>query len=524
VTETPAELLRRWVLAQSGDAADWATGQLNTLKQSERERDLHIFLALAPRRLGKKDLRLEEVDLASADFAHPGWSPEGWILFSSMGALYEIPDDGGEAPTLLVDADPDLGELRHPDLLPDGGAALVTLWHTSADDARVGIADLASGVVRDLGIDGSDPQYLPTGHLVWVRDDSIFAAPFDPDRREITGARGRVHEGIEVGPAGPGKLFISPAGTLAYSAARASGDFSIVWIDRNGNRQAIRSGITETVWTPRLSPDGRRIAMALGGQSYTSTQLWIYDIDDDTLTALTTSNEVGMANFPVWSPDGASLLFTSTASPILAVFEKPTDFTAQARELVSGNIPFSFTPRGDELAIVTGEFLTATDISIVSFDTGESRVLLDDSANETAPMISPDGRWLAYVSDVSGDNQIYVRPFPGPGVRTQVSNDGGTEPRWSPDGRELFYRTGPYGQAMMAVDVQASERFEFGERRQLFVNQRASQNPALVFYDVSPDGQRFLMAERGSGQAALGGIVVIFNWFEELKERVPAGQ
>ena len=105
-----------------------------------------------------------------------------------------------------------------------------------------------------------------------------------------------------------------------------------------------------------------------------------------------------------------------------------------------------------------------------------------------------------------------------------MSHDGGVEPRWSPDGSELFYRTGAYGRAMMVVDVKASDQFEFGERRQLFINERASTNPALVYYDVSADGQRFLMAERGSGLAARGGIVVIFNWFEELKERVPTGR
>ncbi|HEX9698847.1 MAG TPA: protein kinase [Acidobacteriota bacterium] len=452
------------------------------------------------------------------------WSADGWILFSSGGALYRVPDDGSEAPRLVVEPDAQLGELRHPDLLPDDRAALVTLWGGSTASARIGVADLDTGVVRDLRIDGSDPQYLPTGHLVWVRDDTLLAAPFDAAAREVTGSRVRVQDGIEVGPAGPGKLGISRSGTLAYSSVGASADFSLVWIDRAGNREPLLTEVGDQIWTPRLSPNGRRIAMGLGPGAL-GAQVWIYEIEHATLNPLTTANESSMANFPLWTADGTALLYTSTTSGPLAIHRKRADFTGERELLIQGTpgvFASSLTPDGKQLAMMTGDYPTTLGISIASLTAGaEPRAWVDESFNEMTPMISPDGLWLAYVSNVSGENQVYVRPFPGPGVRIQVSNDGGTEPRWAPHGRELFYRRGA---TMTAVEVSAKAEFDLGARTPLFVNERAIDDPWWVNYDIDADGQRFLMAERGSGQVARGGIVVVVNWFEELKRRLPAGR
>lgn len=295
------------------------------------------------------------------------WSPDGWILISVDGALYRVSDDGSGPPELLADPDGELGDLRHPYLLPGERTALVTLWRGSVEDASLGVVDLASGDLRDLHVDGSDPQYLPTGHLVWVRDDALLAAPFDVGALEVVGPQTRVQEGIEVGPAGPAKLGLSASGTLAYSSAGVSADYSLVWLDRQGNREPILTGIEEEINAPRLSPDGRRIAMGIGAATLASTQLWIYEIGDGALNPLTTRSDSAVANFPIWAPDGATLFYMSFTGDSFAILRRPSDFTGSGSLVLPGRpgaMPGSLTPDGRELALALGDLTGTLDVYV----------------------------------------------------------------------------------------------------------------------------------------------------------------
>jgi Tol biopolymer transport system component len=259
------------------------------------------------------------------------------------------------------------------------------------------------------------------------------------------------------------------------------------------------------------------------GISSQEVQVWLYDLSRETLTRFTFEGNVN--SYPSWTPDGKRIAFLSNKEGPLNIFWQLADGSGGLERLTTSDepqTPNSWSPDGKLLAFNEITPVTGIDVWVLRLSDRKAQPFLQQTPfNESAPRFSPDGHWLAYVSDESGRYEVYVQPYPGPGGKWQISTDGGTEPVWNPNGRELFYRS---GDKMMAVDIATQPGFTVGKPRMLFEGQYQPTPVTFPNYDVSPDGQRFLMLKPSdSAEAAPTQINVVLNWFEELKRKVPPG-
>jgi Tol biopolymer transport system component len=262
------------------------------------------------------------------------------------------------------------------------------------------------------------------------------------------------------------------------------------------------------------------VAVAIEEQE---AQGWLYDLTRETLTRLTFE---GSSNVnAIWTPDGKRLVFTSNKEGPINLFWERADGSGGLERLTTSEYlhsPMSLSPDGQFLAFIEINPTTGYDIWVLRLSDHTAEPFLRTPFNEAAPRFSPDGHWLAYVSNESGRYEIYVQPFPGPGAKWQISTEGGAEPAWNPNGRELFYRN---GDKMMAVDLATQPSFAASKPRVLFVGKYELTPGMFPYYDVSPDGKRFLMLKPSdAGESAPTQINVVLNWFEELKRRVPPGK
>jgi serine/threonine-protein kinase len=384
------------------------------------------------------------------------------------------------------------------------------------EDAKVAALSLETGEVRILVENGTSPHYVPTGHIVYERAGSLMAVPFDVNRLQVIGSPAPVLEDPVRVWAGEGYAMVSLSsdGLLLYVPG---GDVArkLVSVDRQGMERPL----TETsrgYSTPRLSPDGQQLAVTImDADGYDS---WIVELTRGTLTRLTFE---GWNSRPIWSADGERIIFGSNrVENIYNIFWKPADGSGAAEQLTMAaayHSPTSISSDGKTIVFGQNSSTTGRDIGMVRLE-GERQpeMLLQTPFDEHTGMLSPDDRWLAYVSNESGRAEIYVRPFPGPGGRVQISTEGGMQPMWSRDGRELFYRN---GNKMMAVAITMEPELNPGKPEVLFeggyqIGGRISSN-----YDVTPDG-RFVMI-RTDEKAAPAQINVVLNWFEELKRLAP---
>jgi len=284
-------------------------------------------------------------------------------------------------------------------------------------------------------------------------------------------------------------------------------------VDRNGKIQALPAP-PRAYMTPRLSPDGQQVTIWS-----TEAVVLIYDLPRGTLTRAVPE---GTSSFPIWTPDGKRLTYRAARAGTRNLFWKAADGTGAEERLTIGEnpqAPGSWSPDGQVLAFYDASPSSGQDIWLLRLSDRKQQPLLQTPFIERDPQFSPDGRWLAYRSDESGRNEIYVQPYPGPGGRSQVSIEGGTEPVWNPNGRELFYRN---GDKLMAVDITTQPTFSAGQPKLLFEGSYLLALGYAPGYDVSPDGQRFLMAIGSEPGASDTQINVVLDWFEDLKRLVPA--
>ena len=449
------------------------------------------------------------------------WSLDGNVMFSSgsSGALHRVAAAGGESEVVaLPDRDSRVKALRLPDVLPGGEAVLLTVMDLDAvsfDDAVIAAFWPTTGEMRVLVQGGTNARYSPSGHLVYARAGALYAAPFDASAVEVTGDPVRVLEGVATYPTmGPAEFGLSRDGSLLYAPGEPLGIHSrIVWVDRTGRATTLVEELRPFM-DPTVSSDGRVLAV---GTNDANVSLWRYDIAQGTLTRIVSG---GNNSNPVWAPDGKHIAFTSDREGSFDIFSIAADGSGRPRMLldvdseVSG--PLSRTPDGQSLVFYQHNARTGYDLWSLG-DDGETVPILTTTANETSAEIAPDGRWMAYQSDESGRPEIYVCTFPNAESRRRVSVDGGAEPRWNPNGRELFYRN---GNKMMVVEVDSGGNLAVA-RPQLLFESDAYSSFGERWYDVSADGERFVMIDVSESPQPPTEMVLVQNWAEELKRLVP---
>ena len=466
------------------------------------------------------------------------WGPDDTIVFADRGSergLSRVSVFGGPKEKLVGRSGSGPG-LSWPSFLPDGKALLFT----AVRDEGVSVLSLETGAVHRLLEAAGNARYVATGHLVHAEGGSLFATPFDADQRRLTGETVAVLDGLAMNL--PRERFIahydvSPNGMLAYLPGEddgLGGTRSLVWVDHDGEEEptAAQAAAYNSL---SLSPDGRSAAVAVvdGGGN---PDIWVSDLARGTLTRLTTDEATDA--YPLWHPDGRRVAFVSDRSGQLEVFWQAADGTGIPERLLAFDEAVSQVTlhdwSADGATLFLGAMLpeTGPDVGMVSIEgTGTWEPLIQTAAGESAPAISPNGRWLAYSSNVTGVWEVYVERFPDLEGRQLISIGGGDNPAWSDDGRALLYLRRPLGptDAVMRVPLDFIEgdppSVSAGTPERLFDFGRFSSGRGFGrSYDISPDGQQFLMITRGdSADAELerSEINVVLNWFEELKARVP---
>jgi serine/threonine protein kinase/WD40 repeat protein len=469
--------------------------------------------------------------LADYDNFHGGdWADDGWIYWTNayLGGIVRVRDTGGPIEK-VTELDLKNGERSHrfAHLLPGGQALLFTVSFAgidSYDDARVDLYDLNTRQRKTLITGGSAAVYSPSGHIVYARAGKLFAVPFDLDRREITGSPLTVVENVMMSQnSGAAHFAISKRGDLAYVPGGVEGgNRTLVWVDRSGQTEPVPLKPASYLY-PRIAPDGRSMAVEIEGPNH---DFYFYDFARTVLSKVTTD---GMSHNPVWSPDGTRLAYRSWVAGGMTMWSMNADRSGTPERLdVKGTRqnPVSFSPDGKFLAFDQKDGETNDDAWIMPLSGGgEARPISRSKFGEGSAKFSPDGRWIAYSSSESGKPEIYVQPFPGLGPKIQISNAGGTDPVWRRMGGELYYRE---GNKMMAVSVVTSgPELRASAPKMLFAGAYYEGTgascemggPAAANYDVTPDGQRFLMVKDNAGTVFGTQAIVVLNWVEELKAK-----
>ena len=457
------------------------------------------------------------------------WGPDDMIVFGMNDGegLRQVPAAGGELRSLTV-AD---GPTNHvlPDVLPNGAGVLFVMstLSTATTDDQIAVLDLRTGEHHVIIAAGTSPRYASSGHIVYVVGNTLRAVAFDPERLEVTSDPVPVVEGVMVKANGTASFSMSQTGSLVYvnGAAAATGLRTAVWVNRDGTEEALPLP-PRPYQNPRLSPDGRHLAVCVPDDEGV-VSLWVYDVTSAAGSKLT---QEGATNTPVWTSDGRLVFASDAAGGPFQIHTVMADASASPEHLLTseaivGDYPTSVSPDGRHLIfirIVAGLHREIFQVPLEGDPMPEP--LLQGEFSRGNAEVSPNGRWLVYRSDQSGPMEVYVQPYPGPGRTVPVSIGGGTSVTWSPDGTELIYRL---DDRMMVASVnEDGETPRIGRPTELFRGEyvAAVTTNGSRQYHVAPDG-RFLMLKDVASESPGGElppqVVLVQNWFEELRERVP---
>jgi Tol biopolymer transport system component len=475
------------------------------------------------------------------------WNREGTILFGvNGGGIRRVSASGGEAPA-ITELDASLGEIGHntPWFLPDGRHFLYTAWSSQPENRAIYVGSLDSNTRKRLMTAESKALYAPPGFILFLRSQTLMARRFDANRLEFTGEAVPVAEDVAYNPQlGQSAFYASDEGTLIYrkgSVVQGQGTRQWVWMDRTGKPSGTIQLPLNVNADLRLSPDGKHVACFEGGLDAFvlgggSADIWLYDLDRNLTTRLTA--DAAPDGFPVWSPDGTRLVFSSRRGNAgTALYEKPSNAAGPERIVFqpeSGTVTFARDWSLDGRFVVFETFTPLgpsrprRDLWMLPMS-GERKPspYLATSFDEMQPVFSPNGKWLAYVSNDARMYQVVVQPFPDPSSgKWQISTNGGVYPRWSRDGRELYYLDPQ--RRIVAVSVAAEGGFKVGKTTPLFetalefpAGQQTFASQTSVPYDVSADGQRFLISVRPDQSPTTSStpIKVVLHWQAALTAR-----
>ncbi len=459
--------------------------------------------------------------LADVNTFGTSWADDRTIVFADSKGIHRVPAAGGAPEVLFASTPPTF--YSWPQVLPGGRFVLYTEAVSGVFGQSVTVVRALTGADRRVALENSFyARYVDTGHLVYATPRGLMVVAFDLASRRVTGAPVLLPQSARISPtSGASQFAVSASGTLVHVPASADLDATqLVWVDREG-KASPASRTLRPYSDLRLSRDGQRVATHLQDEG---NDVWIGDLSRGTLTRLTfepTEDET-----PVWSPDERYVAYAATRTgQRRGVYRRAADGST-AEELIAISDRHShvmdWTPDGRALVIELQESTTGSDLMLLDLETRQFRPLVRSRFNERFGRFSPDGKWFAYGCDESGRDEIYVQPFPSLDSRVQVSTEGGGQPLWSRDGRELFYRT---AKDVMAATVTSRAPLTFSPPRALFADRfELPQAGSHVSYDVAPDG-RFLMVAAPDGRTVRQSeIHVVLNWFEEVRRLAPAGK
>ena len=454
------------------------------------------------------------------------WGPDDTIIFAAhtTAGLSRIPATGGEPVEISTPGEEERSH-RWPEFLPGGTKVLFTAQPPSVNfnEANIEVLDLESGERTVLHRGGTYPKYLPTGHVAYVHEGTLFVAPLDLDRLELTAPPAPIIEGIASNGANGGAQFaFSQNGHLLYFRGRPTGgDLSLVWVDEKGE-------VTPIPVEPRdfdgaaLSPDGKRLA--IDAFESNNGDVWVYDLERNIPTRFTF--DAAQDRFPIWTPDGSRITFASQRDGKYGLYWKRSDGTGEDQALApegdQNQLPNSWSPDGKVLVYSQQNSQNTWDLWTLTLneegEPGEPGLFLQTPFSERNAAFSPDGRWIAYMSDESGIFEVYVRPYPVRPGKWQVSSGAGFHPRWSRKGGEIFYK--PSSERLMSVPYSVSgDSFRAESPTELFSGAFYS-HAFWPPYDAGPGGRQFLMLSPESGDAPetpQNQLTLVINWFEEVK-------
>ena len=448
--------------------------------------------------------------------AYYHWAKDGNIYYAGTRGITRVSENGG-TPEILIDLCNDEAFFS-PRLLPDGKTIIFTLDTDTGYKIATQSLDTND---RNILFDGHTPLYLPTGHLAYLVGNDLNAVPFDVDRLKPTGDSVTIVEDILVN--GPPHFCISSSGTFAY-LKNISMPRSLMWVDFNGKEENLNTP-PDLYASPKISHDGTRVALGIS-DSTGNQEIGIWNIARRGMIRLPNKGTINY--MPNWAPDSQSIVFGLMRGSNIGIYRMSSDGTGAIESLYTETgrqiLPSSLSRNGNILLCqIQQTGIDIPDIGMLSMEGNPKwQLLLQESCTESQPQLSPDEKWMAYVSNESGRAEIYVRSFPETDkVREQISTNGGNNPLWSRDGRELYYRN---GSNVMAVAIEPDPRFRAEKPRSLFPDSYVSSDVTSTGWDIHPNGKKFLMMKEvaiESQESSRPKIYIVQNWFEELKERVP---
>ena len=462
-------------------------------------------------------------------FYGASWAPDDTIVFSPTipGALARVPAAGGKPqPLTKLDLDKNERDHRYAQILPGGKAVLFTIGYSdieSYDDARIAVQSLETGERKILVEGGTLGRYSPSGHLLYVRAGTLLAVPFDLAKLAVTGSPVPVLKGVfESVNQGSAHFDVTRSGSLVYVPGGPEGaERTVVWVDRQGKAEPLP--LPQRAYLhPRISPDKKQLAIEIEGPTH---DCFLYEFGRDVLTKVTLD---GLSHWPLWTPKGDRLTFRKWTG-VFTMWWIPADRSAPEERLTtvgSRQSPASWSPDTRVVAFTQVDAVTGPDAYVMDMAGRRPRPLARSAFAEGSPRFSPDGKWIAYTSNEAGRNEIYAQPYPGPGPKIQISNEGGTDAVWNPRGGELFYRN---GDKMMIVEASTSPTLTVSKPKVLWAGHYShgtssscgAPGPTSSNYDVTPDGQRFIMIHDEDQDAVPTTVNVVLGWATELKRLVP---
>ena len=459
---------------------------------------------------------------SSRPFGPPNWGADDSIVWGNDEGVLRVSGNGG-TPELLVNPEgmPEgiVGTPRNAQVLPGGDFVLFGV-STNPLQGQTVVQSLESGEQKVL-FPGVHVRYVPTGHLVYTLEDVLFAVAFDPATLEVTGRHVPLVEGVQ--PVPP-QYAVSDSGTLVYIPGRArTREFTMALVDRDGTVEELNVP-SANYRLPRVSPDGRNFLVSVRADD---DDLWVHDLSAETAPRRLTFE--GNNGLGVWTADSERITFGSQRDGETEnLYEMRADGTGVPELLASSEQrlrPLSWSRDGRFLLYAEGPQAQLLERNLWTLRTedNETELYYEASGLQHNAEFSPNGEWVAYQSNESGQNQIWVQPFPATGARIQVTTDAGFEPVWSPDGQELFYWNA--ASELVSVRVDTESGFTYSPPEPLPVTGILLEGTRMTNFDIMPDGQRFLVV-RESASNESGGVIpsqinIVLNWFEELKERVP---